>query len=377
MQKQKKPIAKKPIAKKPIAKKPIAKKPIAKKPIAKKPIAKKPIAKKPIVDQIQSAFRQTMKKIDKLENNYLLQEQRFTNLNASIINIEKIANRMKLTVESQVLVSKKFALIEDVIKKMKSDFDQSSMLEPIIKMINNEVNTLNKSLSSEIKRIDSEIQILSKRIEGRAIKVDELLQNVTSFNLEASISKDQLKNIENLIMDHSNQLSSTKLQIQSLTSLLEEKFSFYDASNHENQTNRSILNNLNVLPDSFKGLQLLVNNLELKIDENANSRKRMENRFIQFEASLKELSHNFQNETINHRSTDTNFSMLNKKITELSSNFENEKDELLENFRQKTIIDEQVARRQIGELRDELKVTRQFLNRLSQKGTSDNQGKML
>ena len=31
----------------------------------------------------------------------------------------------------------------------------------------------------------------------------------------------------------------------------------------------------------------------------------------------------------------------------------------------------------IGELRDELKVTRQFLNRLSQKGSSDNQGKML
>ncbi len=329
------------------------------------------------MDQIQSAFRQTIKKIDKLEKNYLLQEQRFTNLNSSIINIEKIANRMKSTIESQILVSKKFALIENVIEKMKSDFNQSSMLEPVVKMVTGEVNTLNKSFSLEITRIHSEIQILSKRIEDRATKVDELLQNVTSFNLEASISKDQLKNVEKLIMDHANQLSSTKLQIQSLSSLLEEKFSFYDATNQENKTNRNILNNLNVLPDSFKGLQFLVNNLEIKIDENANSRKRMENRFIQFESSLKELSNNFQNETSNSRSNDTNLNMLNKKINELASSFADEKGELLENFRQKTIIDEQVARRQIGELRDELKVTRQFLNRLSQKGMSDNQGKML
>ncbi|MDG1989937.1 MAG: hypothetical protein P8J51_01515 [Dehalococcoidia bacterium] len=353
------------------------KKPIAKKPIAKKPIAQKPIAKKPIANQIQSAFKQTIKKIDKLEKNYLSQEQRFANLNSSIINIEKIANRMKSTIESQAIISKKFVLIEDVIQKMKSDFDQSSILESIIKTINSEVNTLSKSFLVEIKRIDSEIEILSKQIQERALKVDELLQNVTSFNLEANISKDQLKNIENLIMDHSNQLSNTKLQIQSLSSLLEEKFSFYDEANQKNDANRSILNNLNILPDSFNGLQLLVNNLELKIDENANSRKRMENRFIQFESSLKELSSNFQNETLNHRSADTNFHMLNKKITELASNFAEEKNELLENFRQKTIIDEQVARRQIGELRDELKVTRQFLNRLSEKGSSDNQGKML
>jgi hypothetical protein len=50
---------------------------------------------------------------------------------------------------------------------------------------------------------------------------------------------------------------------------------------------------------------------------------------------------------------------------------------MIESFKQRTIIDEQVARRQIDELRDELKVTRQFLNQLSQKSAIDNQGKMI
>ena len=46
----------------------------------------------------------------------------------------------------------------------------------------------------------------------------------------------------------------------------------------------------------------------------------------------------------------------------------------LESFKQRTILDEKLARRQIDELRDELKVTRQFLNKLTQKSNLDGQG---
>ena len=85
----------------------------------------------------------------------------------------------------------------------------------------------------------------------------------------------------------------------------------------------------------------------------------------------------FQNESKKNTLLESNFSVLNKKITELSSNFNQEKEDLLENFRQRTILDEKLARRQIDELRDELKVTRQFLNKLTQKSNVDGQGKML
>ena len=61
----------------------------------------------------------------------------------------------------------------------------------------------------------------------------------------------------------------------------------------------------------------------------------------------------------------------------MSASFNQEKEDLLENFRQRTILDEKLARRQIDELRDELKVTRQFLNKLTQKSNIDGQEKML
>ena len=131
------------------------------------------------------------------------------------------------------------------------------------------------------------------------------------------------------------------------------------------------------MTEGLKNVQTFINTLELQIKEERNTKKRLENRLIQFEASIKDINQIFQNESKKNTLLESNYAVLNKKLTEMSASFNQEKEDLLENFRQRTILDEKLARRQIDELRDELKVTRQFLNKLTQKSNIDGQEKML
>ena len=298
-------------------------------------------------------------------------------MNASLINIEKIAVRMKDTTDSQNLISKKFEIYEKNIDSIKEETSSSAFFKPISQFIESEIKAINKKLNTELQKFSSDLQKIEIKMKDRSVKLDELFQNITSFGLEAKINANELKDVESKLSQHNNLLENQKMQFNYIKEIIDKKISTYDQSMNDIDSNKNKIEDLRSIPEDLQSVQNVINNLELEIKEEKNSKKRLENRLIQFEASIKNIVQSFQSESKKNSLLESNYAVLNKKITELSSNFNQEKEDLIENFRQRTILDEKLARRQIDELRDELKVTRQFLNKLTQKSNIDGQGKML
>ena len=352
---------------------------------AKKTVTKKAAAIKTPVKKINSSFerelesalKDTLKKIQKFDkrlNNY---EKQFSQMNASLINIEKIASRMKNTTDSQNLISKKFEIYEKNIDLIKQETSSDAFFKPITQFVESEIKSINKKFNSDLDKVFYEVQKIDSKMQERALKLDELFQNITSYGLEAKINSNEMKDVEAKLSQHTNQLENQQLQFSYIKEIIDEKISIYDQSVNDIDSNKNKIEDLRFIPEELQNIQTFINNLEVQLKEERNSKKRLENRLIQFESSIKDITQIFQNESKKNTLLESNFAVLNKKITELSSNFNQEKEDLLENFRQRTILDEKLARRQIDELRDELKVTRQFLNKLTQKSNIDGQGKML
>ena len=298
-------------------------------------------------------------------------------MNVSLINIEKIAARMKDTTDAQNLISKKFEIYEKNIASIKEETSSEAFFKPISQFIESEIKAINKKFNTELQKISSDLQKIELKMKERAMKLDELFQNIASFGLEAKINSNEMKDIESKLSHHTNQLENQKMQFNYIKEIIEEKIAIYDQGVNDIDLNKNKIEDLRAIPEGLQNIQSFISNLELQIKEERNSKKRLENRLIQFETSIKDMNQVFQNESKNNTLLESNYSVLNKKITELSASFSQQKEDLLENFRQRTILDEKLARRQIDELRDELKVTRQFLNKLTQKSNIDGQGKML
>jgi len=381
----KKTVTKKAAAIKTPAKKTVTKKAAAIKTPAKKTVTKKAAAIKTPVKKINSSFerelesalKDTLKKIQKFDkrlNNY---EKQFSQMNSSLINIEKIASRMKDTTDSQNLISKKFEIYEKNIDLIKKETSSDAFFKPISQFVESEIRSINKKFNTDLNKVFSELQKIDSKMKERALKLDELFQNIASYGLEAKINSNEMKDVEAKLSQHTNQLENQQLQFSYIKEIIDEKISLYDQSVNDINLNKNKIEDLRSIPEELQNVQTFIKNLELQFKDERNSKKRLENRLIQFESSIKDMTQIFQNESKKNTLLESNFAVLNKKITELSSNFNQEKEDLLENFRQRTILDEKLARRQIDELRDELKVTRQFLNKLTQKSNIDGQGKML
>ena len=298
-------------------------------------------------------------------------------MNASLINIEKIASRMKDTTDSQNLISKKFEIYEKNIDLIKQETSSDAFFKPISQFVESEIKSINKKFNTDLDKVFSELQKIDSKMKERALKLDELFQNIASYGLEAKINSNEMKDVEAKLSHHTNQLENQQLQFSYIKEIIDEKISMYDQNVNDIELNKNQIENLRSIPEELQNVQTFINDIELQLKEERNSKKRLENRLIQFESSMKDITQIFQNESKKSTLLESNFTVLNKKITELSANFNQEKEDLLENFRQRTILDEKLARRQIDELRDELKVTRQFLNKLTQKSNIDGQGKML
>ena len=352
----------------------------AKKTVTKKAAAPKTPAKKinsSFERELEAALKDTLKKIQKFDkrlNNY---EKQFSQMNSSLINIEKIASRMKDTTDSQNIISKKFEIYEKNIDLIKQETSSDAFFKPITQFVESEIKSINKKFNSDLDKVFYEVQKIDSKMQERALKLDELFQNITSYGLEAKINSNEMKDVEAKLSQHTNQLENQQLQFSYIKEIIDEKISIYDQSVNDIDSNKNKIEDLRFIPEELQNIQTFINNLEVQLKEERNSKKRLENRLIQFESSIKDITQIFQNESKKNTLLESNFAVLNKKITELSSNFNQEKEDLLENFRQRTILDEKLARRQIDELRDELKVTRQFLNKLTQKSNIDGQGKML
>ena len=366
-------------------KKTVTKKAAALKTPVKKTVTKKAAALKTPVKKINSSFerelesalKDTLKKIQKFDkrlNNY---EKQFSQMNASLINIEKIASRMKDTTDSQNLISKKFEIYEKNIDLIKQETSSDAFFKPISQFVESEIKSINKKFNTDLDKVFSELQKIDSKMKERALKLDELFQNIASYGLEAKINSNEMKDVEAKLSHHTNQLENQQLQFSYIKEIIDEKISMYDQNVNDIELNKNQIENLRSIPEELQNVQTFINDIELQLKEERNSKKRLENRLIQFESSMKDITQIFQNESKKSTLLESNFTVLNKKITELSANFNQEKEDLLENFRQRTILDEKLARRQIDELRDELKVTRQFLNKLTQKSNIDGQGKML
>ncbi|MFL2634428.1 MAG: hypothetical protein ACJ0J6_01115 [Dehalococcoidia bacterium] len=366
--------------KKTVTKKAAAIKTPVKKTVTKKAAAIKTPVKKTVSSferELESALKDTLKKIQKFDkrlNNY---EKQFSQMNSSLINIEKIASRMKDTTDSQNLISKKFEIYEKNIDLIKKETSSDAFFKPISQFVESEIRSINKKFNTDLDKVFSELQKIDSKMKERALKLDELFQNIASYGLEAKINSNEMKDVEAKLSQHTNQLENQQLQFSYIKEIIDEKISLYDQSVNDINLNKNKIEDLRSIPEELQNVQTFINNLELQFKDERNSKKRLENRLIQFESSIKNMTQIFQNESKKNTLLESNFTVLNKKITELSSNFNQEKEDLLENFRQRTILDEKLARRQIDELRDELKVTRQFLNKLTQKGNVDGQGKML
>jgi len=381
----KKTVTKKAAALKTPVKKTVTKKAAALKTPVKKTVTKKAAALKTPVKKINSSFerelesalKDTLKKIQKFDkrlNNY---EKQFSQMNASLINIEKIASRMKDTTDSQNLISKKFEIYEKNIDLIKQETSSDAFFKPISQFVESEIKSINKKFNTDLDKVFSELQKIDSKMKERALKLDELFQNIASYGLEAKINSNEMKDVEAKLSHHTNQLENQQLQFSYIKEIIDEKISMYDQNVNDIELNKNQIENLRSIPEELQNVQTFINDIELQLKEERNSKKRLENRLIQFESSMKDITQIFQNESKKSTLLESNFTVLNKKITELSANFNQEKEDLLENFRQRTILDEKLARRQIDELRDELKVTRQFLNKLTQKSNIDGQGKML
>ena len=330
-----------------------------------------------IEKQIESAFRATLKKIQKFDKRLNDYEKQFSQMNASLMNIEKVAARMKETTDSQKLISKKFEIYEKNIDSIKEETSSDAFFKPISQFIESEIKSINKKLNTELQKVSLDFQKIETKMNERAIKLDELFQNITSYGLEAKINSNEMKDVETKLSQHANQLENQRMQFNYIREIIDEKIAIYDQSLNDIDSNKSHIENLRSIPEGLKNVQTFINTLELQIKEERNTKKRLENRLIQFEASIKDINQIFQNESKKNTLLESNYAVLNKKLTEMSASFNQEKEDLLENFRQRTILDEKLARRQIDELRDELKVTRQFLNKLTQKSNIDGQEKML
>ena len=330
-----------------------------------------------IEKQIESAFRATLKKIQKFDKRLNEYEKQFSQMNASLINIEKVAARMKETTDSQKLISKKFEIYEKNIDSIKEETSSDAFFKPISQFIESEIKSINKKLNTELQKVSLDFQKIETKMNERAIKLDELFQNIASYGLEAKINSNEMKDVETKLSQHANQLENQRMQFNYIREIIDEKIAIYDQGLNDIDSNKSHIENLRSIPEGLKNAQTFINTLELQIKEERNTKKRLENRLIQFEASIKDITQIFQNESKKNTLLESNYALLNKKLTEMSASFNQEKEDLLENFRQRTILDEKLARRQIDELRDELKVTRQFLNKLSQKSNIDGQEKML
>ena len=375
MPKKEKTPVKKTVTKKAAAIKTPVKKTVTKKAAAIKTPVKKTVSS--FERELESALKDTLKKIQKFDkrlNNY---EKQFSQMNSSLINIEKIASRMKDTTDSQNLISKKFEIYEKNIDLIKKETSSDAFFKPISQFVESEIRSINKKFNTDLDKVFSELQKIDSKMKERALKLDELFQNIASYGLEAKINSNEMKDVEAKLSQHTNQLENQQLQFSYIKEIIDEKISLYDQSVNDINLNKNKIEDLRSIPEELQNVQTFINNLELQFKDERNSKKRLENRLIQFESSIKDMTLIFQNESKKNTLLESNFTVLNKKITELSSNFNQEKEDLLENFRQRTILDEKLARRQIDELRDELKVTRQFLNKLTQKGNVDGQGKML
>ena len=375
MPKKEKTPVKKTVTKKAAAIKTPVKKTVTKKAAAIKTPVKKTVSS--FERELESALKDTLKKIQKFDkrlNNY---EKQFSQMNSSLINIEKIASRMKDTTDSQNLISKKFEIYEKNIDLIKKETSSDAFFKPISQFVESEIRSINKKFNTDLDKVFSELQKIDSKMKERALKLDELFQNIASYGLEAKINSNEMKDVEAKLSQHTNQLENQQLQFSYIKEIIDEKISLYDQSVNDINLNKNKIEDLRSIPEELQNVQTFINNLELQFKDERNSKKRLENRLIQFESSIKNMTQIFQNESKKNTLLESNFTVLNKKITELSSNFNQEKEDLLENFRQRTILDEKLARRQIDELRDELKVTRQFLNKLTQKSNVDGQGKML
>ena len=200
---------------------------------------------------------------------------------------------------------------------------------------------------------------------------------MTKFNLESGISSDQLQHIEEKITINHNIVTNLKLEHYNSNKYIEDKMASNDLKMKDFNILKKQVEKFTFIPEAFKKLQEVFVAMESNNQDSLIAKKRIENRLIQFESKLKEISEASIVNTSHVKNNDSNLSSIKKQVAELSANLDQDKKSMIESFKQRTIIDEQVARRQIDELRDELKVTRQFLNQLSQKSAIDNQGKMI
>ena len=350
--------------------------------VAKPSVAKKVVGSTKKTDlslgqQLQVAFKDIFKKIKQVETKVDLQEININELKVSIINIEKIANRMKETSESQKLMYKQFNFIEKKINDIEKDLQKSNFFDPIINSINNKINKIDLEISLKLEKIEDEVLINRKKINEKESKMNEILQSMTKFNLESGISSEQLQHIEEKITINHNIVTNLKLEHYNSNKYIEDKMASNDLKMKDFNILKKQVEKFTFIPEAFKKLQEVFVAMESNNQDSLIAKKRIENRLIQFESKLKEISEASIVNTSHVKNNDSNLSSIKKQVAELSANLDQDKKSMIESFKQRTIIDEQVARRQIDELRDELKVTRQFLNQLSQKSAIDNQGKMI
>ena len=156
---------------------------------AKKTVTKKAAAIKTPVKKINSSFerelesalKDTLKKIQKFDkrlNNY---EKQFSQMNSSLINIEKIASRMKDTTDSQNLISKKFEIYEKNIDLIKKETSSDAFFKPISQFVESEIRSINKKFNTDLNKVFSELQKIDSKMKERALKLDELFQNIASY----------------------------------------------------------------------------------------------------------------------------------------------------------------------------------------------------
>ena len=143
-----------------------------------------------------------------------------------------------------------------------------------------------------------------------------------------------MKDVETKLSQHANQLENQRMQFNYIREIIDEKIAIYDQSLNDIDSNKSHIENLRSIPEGLKNVQTFINTLELQIKEERNTKKRLENRLIQFEASIKDINQIFQNESKKNTLLESNYAVLNKKLTEMSASFNQEKEDLLENFRQ-------------------------------------------
>ena len=350
--------------------------------VAKPSVAKKVVGSTKKTDlslgqQLQVAFKDIFKKIKQVETKVDLQEINVNELKISIINIEKIANRMKETSESQKLMYKQFNFIEKKINDIEKDLQKSNFFDPIINSINNKIIKIDLEISLKLEKIQDEVLINRKKINEKESKMNEILQAMTKFNLESGISAEQLHDIEEKITINHNIVTNLKLEQYNSNKYMEDKMATDDSRVQDFKALKKQVEKSTFIPEAFKKLQAVFVAMENNNQDALIVKKRLENRLIQFETKLKEMSDASIVNTSHTKNNDSNLFSMKKQVAELSANLDQDKKDMIESFKQRTIIDEQVARRQIDELRDELKVTRQFLNKLSQKSAIDNQGKMI